>query len=93
MSRLERELKDLENIEKLKKAIEELKDLEKLDVVFSVFKKLGLELPSEFRKSKPKLWDTAFCPCGGIIFADTENCTVPVCIECAIEIAKAYNGE
>ena len=38
-------------------------------------------------------WNKAFCPCGGVILADTEDCTVPVCIECAIEISKAYNGK
>jgi hypothetical protein len=30
------------------------------------------------------------CPCGAPILADTEDCKVPVCIECAIEISKAY---
>jgi len=66
----------------------ELTDLKK----FVNLKELDLELPSEFHKPKPRLWDKAFCPCGGIILADTEECTVPVCIECAIEISKAYSG-
>lgn len=30
------------------------------------------------------------CPCGGIILADTDDCKVPVCVECAIEISRAY---
>jgi hypothetical protein len=30
------------------------------------------------------------CPCGGIILADTDECKVPVCIECCIEISKSY---
>ena len=30
------------------------------------------------------------CPCGGIILADTDECKVPVCVECCIEISNAY---
>lgn len=30
------------------------------------------------------------CPCGGIILADTDECKVPVCIECCVEISKSY---
>jgi hypothetical protein len=30
------------------------------------------------------------CPCGGIILADTDECKVPVCFECCIEISNAY---
>ena len=29
------------------------------------------------------------CPCGGIILADTENCTTPVCYQCATEISES----
>ena len=34
--------------------------------------------------------DKSRCPCGGIILADTDDCKVPVCIECCIEISKSY---
>ena len=34
--------------------------------------------------------DKSRCPCGGIILADTDECRVPVCIECCIEISKSY---
>jgi hypothetical protein len=34
--------------------------------------------------------DKSRCPCGDIILADTDDCKVPVCIECCIEISKAY---
>lgn len=27
-----------------------------------------------------------YCPCGGIILADYEDCTTPLCIECGIDI-------
>jgi hypothetical protein len=34
--------------------------------------------------------DKSRCPCGGIILADTDECKVPVCIECCVEISKSY---
>lgn len=81
---------ELENIVNIKNAIKDLTHLEKWDVVFGVIKKLGIALPDEIEKLKPIPWDKAFCPCGGIILADTENCTVPLCVECTIEIVKSY---
>ncbi len=39
------------------------------------------------------IWDKAFCHCGSVILADTEDCTVALCVECTIEISKAYNGK
>lgn len=31
------------------------------------------------------------CPCGGIIIAETEECRVPLCDDCASEIVAAYS--
>ena len=30
------------------------------------------------------------CPCGGIILADTEDCTTPLCCNCSEEIVIAF---
>lgn len=37
-------------------------------------------------------YDKRYCPCGGIILADTEDCRVPLCYNCVEEIARAMKG-
>ena len=41
-------------------------------------------------KALNERFDKKYCPCGGTILADTDDCKVPVCIECAIEISNSY---
>lgn len=53
------------------------------------------ELRTENEKLKEeieKLKKPDRCPCGGVILADTEDCTTMLCDECANEIFVAYGG-
>lgn len=52
-----------------------------------------IELTKESENFKSKIWDKSRCPCGGIILADTENCTVPLCYECALEIVQSFGHQ
>lgn len=33
------------------------------------------------------------CPCGGVILANTEDCKVPLCYACAVQIVKIMGGD
>ncbi len=67
--------------------------LDDKDLPTTTVHKAGWELLIEAIEQallKAAQYSKRYCPCGGTILADTDECKVPVCIECCIEISKAY---